>query len=139
MAFKQRNKASAEFSMASLTDIIFLLLIFFMLSSTLVSTNALNLKLPSSSSKAPSPSKSINVSINKTGQFYINTTSVSDVALKTALLAEVEKQKTLADAPENVTVVLNAEENVPVKEIVKVMTICEENKVKMILATQNSE
>ena len=49
MGIKKRNKVNAQFSMSSLTDIIFLLLIFFMLTSSLVAPNALNLKLPGSS------------------------------------------------------------------------------------------
>ena len=73
MGLKKRSKVSAEFNMSSLTDIIFLLLIFFMLTSSLVVPNALNLKLPSSSnSKVVSSSKVSDVAIRKSGSLYWN-------------------------------------------------------------------
>src|SRR5690606_16636535 len=91
-----RNKVSAEFSMSSLTDIIFLLLIFFMLTSTLVSQNALNLKLPSSSSKTVAP-QSMAVSVEKEGRFYFNgkRMSISDVEknMRSAMRASSNKDK----------------------------------------------
>jgi biopolymer transport protein ExbD len=70
MAIQRRNKVSAEFSMSSMTDIVFLLLIFFMITSTLVSPNALKLLLPSSSSKTVAP-QTIAVSIDKDIKYYV--------------------------------------------------------------------
>jgi biopolymer transport protein ExbD len=73
MGLKKRSKVSAEFSMSSLTDIIFLLLIFFMLTSSLVAPNALNLKLPGSSQANTSTSTQLDkVSINPAGRYYLN-------------------------------------------------------------------
>jgi len=73
MGLKKRNKVSAEFSMSSLTDIIFLLLIFFMLTSSLVAPNALNLKLPGSSRANTTASTQMDrVKINTAGRFYLN-------------------------------------------------------------------
>ena len=65
MALKSRNKVSAVFSMSSMTDIVFLLLIFFMLTSTLVTTNALDLVLPNSTAQTVKKQR-VSVSINKT-------------------------------------------------------------------------
>lgn len=85
MGVKKRNKVSAEFNMSSLTDIIFLLLIFFMLTSSLVTPNALNLSLPGSRTDTPpSTSKATTLKIEKNGTYYLNGTKVS--------LSAVEKQ-----------------------------------------------
>jgi len=83
MGVKKRSKVSAEFSMSSLTDIIFLLLIFFMLTSSLVTPNALNLSLPGSSkTKAtPSQSKVTQFRIERNGTYLLNGTKVSLAAI----------------------------------------------------------
>ena len=78
MGIKKRNKVSAEFSMSSLTDIIFLLLIFFMLTSSLVAPNALNLKLPGTSkNRTSTPKKLDDVSISSSGVYYLNGSKIS--------------------------------------------------------------
>ncbi len=79
MGLKKKSKVSAEFSMSSLTDIIFLLLIFFMLTSSLVTPNALNLSLPGSSKSKTTPTKSklTTVKIARNGTYYLNGTKVS--------------------------------------------------------------
>ena len=78
MGLKKRSKVSAEFSMSSLTDIIFLLLIFFMLTSSLVAPNSLNLKLPGSSNAPQSTDSSLDqVRITRNGNYYLNGRRVS--------------------------------------------------------------
>lgn len=74
MSIKKKSKVNAEFNMSSLTDIIFLLLIFFMLTSSLIVPNALNLQLPGSKSSTPSDSKvkPAMVSIKTDGSIYYN-------------------------------------------------------------------
>lgn len=136
MPIKRSNKVSAEFSASSMSDIIFLLLIFFMLTSTVVSTNALNLKLPSSSSQAPAPAEFIAISIKTTGEVYVQSKPTTQEGLEEAIKAEVRR---FADGGKEATVVLNAEEDVPVKDIVKTMAVAEALKLKMILATENRE
>ena len=131
MGLKKRNKVSAEFSMSSLTDIIFLLLIFFMLTSTLVSPNALNLKLPSSSSQTVAPA-TISVSIKKNGQYYHETTPVKLSELKRKVRSDVRK----AADPKKVTVVINTEEDTPIKYVVEVMDMALTMKIGAILATE---
>lgn len=131
MALKKRTKVSAEFSMSSLTDIIFLLLIFFMLTSTLVSQNALNLKLPSSSSKTVAP-PSMAISIEKEGRFYYNGKRMS--------LDDVEKNVRgairAADNKQNLTATIFAEVNTPVQYVVQVMDLANRLKLQAILATE---
>ncbi len=128
MAIKTRNKVSPAFSMSSLTDIIFLLLIFFMLTSTLVSPNALNLLLPSSNSQTQA-TQTVSVSINKHKEYFVGTRRVPLSQIGAVLRKELKGQ---AEA----TVVLNADKSVPIENIVKVMNVANDLGVKMILATK---
>jgi len=127
MNLKTRNKRSVEFSMSSMTDIVFLLLIFFMLTSTLVSPNALKLLLPKSSGKTLA-NQSVSVSIDQDKNFYFGQEQVTLDQLEMRL-SEV------ATTEEEATVVLNAERSVPIEEVVKVMGMANKFKIKMILAT----
>lgn len=127
MNLKTRNKRSVEFSMSSMTDIVFLLLIFFMLTSTLVSPNALKLLLPKSSGKTLA-NQSVSVSIDQDKNFYFGQDQVTLDQLEMRL-SEV------ATTEEEATVVLNAERSVPIEEVVKVMGMANKFKIKMILAT----
>ncbi len=129
MNLRSRNKVSTNFSMSSMTDIVFLLLVFFMLTSTLISPNALKLLLPKSSSKTISK-QTVSVSITKDLDFYINKTKVPFEALETELLQAVQGE-------EEPGVILHAEKTVPIEEVVKVMDIANRHKMKMVLATAN--
>ena len=91
MALKSRNKVSPNFNMSSMTDIVFLLLIFFMLTSTLVSPNALKLLLPNSKAKTLEK-QTISVSINKELDFYINENMVLESNLENELKKIISKQ-----------------------------------------------
>lgn len=77
MGIKKSSKVSAEFNMSSLTDIIFLLLIFFMLTSSLVTPNALNLQLPGKTSGAPTSSTPQVIKIEQNGTYYYNSSKLS--------------------------------------------------------------
>jgi biopolymer transport protein ExbD len=128
MSMRMRNKRSAEFSMSSLTDIIFLLLIFFLLTSTLVQPNAVKLLLPNSTSQTQAR-QNVAVAIDAQNQFYFNNEPVALEQLAPLLLQGVAGQ---ADP----TVVLYADKSVAIEQVVKVMSIASEQKVKMILATE---
>jgi len=94
MGLKKRQKPSAEFNMSSLTDIIFLLLIFFMLTSSVVAPNALNLKMPgSSTSTATADSKTDDVSIDSRGKFYFNGTRVGKLNLESQLRKKARRKR----------------------------------------------
>ena len=131
MSLKSKSKINAEFSMSSLTDIIFLLLIFFMLTSTLVSPNALKLLLPNSSSQTQA-TQSVSVSITKDLAYYINQDQVTLDELRNRLTRQVGNE-------ENATVVLNADKSVPIENVVNVMNIANDMGIKMILATSKKE
>ena len=132
MGFNKRNKVSAEFSMSSLTDIIFLLLIFFMLTSTLVKIQPFD--LPESDSKTVAPTSAV-VTIDQNGQFTLNDKPISVRALERALRPEVRKMENR----ENVTITIVAEKGVPFENVVKVMEVAGRLKVRAIIATQPRE
>lgn len=128
MGLKRQSKISSQFSMSSMTDIIFLLLIFFMLTSTLVHPNALKLVLPQSKNQT-SAKPQTSVSITQDLRYYIETKRVSYDQLEPQLTAK------LGDKPE-MYIALHVDENVPMKEVVKVMNLAKKHKYKLILATR---
>ena len=128
MALKSRNKVSPNFNMSSMTDIVFLLLIFFMLTSTLVSPNALKLLLPNSKSKTLEK-QTISVSINKDLDFYINENLVIESNLENELKQVLSQQQEPA-------IILHADKTVDIEHVVKVMDIAYRNKYKIVLATK---
>jgi biopolymer transport protein ExbD len=137
MAIKSQNKISTEFSMASMSDLVFLLLIFFMLTSTLVSPNAIKLLLPSSSSKTIAK-QTTTVYINDQNLFFVNETPANDANMQ-QLLAQA-----LIGQTEGV-IVLRADQSVPVQYIVTVIDAVNQmndilqTKHKVILATKPKE
>lgn len=126
MNIRGRNKVSAEFNMSSMTDIVFLLLIFFMLTSTMVTTNALDLVLPKAKGKTDS-NKSIAVSITKNLEYFIDKKPILESEVEPQLVALVK-----GDA--NKSIVLRAEEGVPIEKAVAVLDIANRNQIKVVLA-----
>lgn len=133
MALKRRNKIETSFSMASMTDIIFLLLIFFMISSTAIVPNSIKILLPQSKKQA-STSPLTRVTIDQELNYYVafgnqreKKVSFEDI---TPFLQQVQGQE-----PE-MYVALYADETVPYREVVKVLNIANENKFKMVIATR---
>ena len=128
MNLRGRNKVSAEFSMSSMTDIVFLLLVFFLLTSPTITPNALDLILPKASGKSSSVQKA-SVSITKDGAFYVNKERVSEYSIEEELAKILSEQK-------DPTIILRAEEGVPIEDAVYVMDIANKNKWKIILAVR---
>jgi biopolymer transport protein ExbD len=133
MALKKRNKASASFSMSSMTDLVFLLLIFFMITSTVVTPSAIKLLLPQSSSQA-SAKPLTRVYIDSNINFYVaegknkeRQVAFEDIEpfLQSVVLAEPEMY-----------IALYADESVPYREIVKILNIANKNKFKLVIATR---
>ncbi len=127
MKLKARNRVSPNFQMSSLTDIIFLLLIFFLLTSSLVSLNALDLVLPSANS-ATTVKPSMSISVTGDGTFFFNKDKVDFEQLDDLLLKALEDD-------EEQSVVLNAEKSVPIEEVVKVFEMAKELDIQIVLAT----
>ena len=128
------TKADASFSMSSMTDIVFLLLIFFLVTSTLVNPNALKLLLPKSTGQVGAKA-TVSVSIKDWGEdrysFHINGEEMP------IPFSEVEDELVgLLQTEEDPTFSIYSDESVPIKEIVQVMNIAKRNHYKVILATQ---
>ncbi|MEY8021618.1 ExbD/TolR family protein [Muriicola sp. SD30] len=126
MKLKGRNKISPEFSMSSMTDIVFLLLIFFMLTAN--SPNALDLLLPKAKGKSTN-TQNVSVSINKNLEYFVDKQQINGAYI------EIELKKAL-EGKENPTIILRAEESVAIKEAVNVMDIANKNNYKVILAVR---
>lgn len=134
MAIKRTTKADAAISMSSMTDIVFLLLLFFLVTSTLVNPNALKLLLPKSTGQVAAKA-TVSVSIkhyqkNNTFSYHINGNTVP-VRFGEIEGAVVELLKDEDDP----TFSIYADETVPVKEVVALMNIAKRNKYKVIMAT----
>ena len=127
MALRSRNKIEVSYSTAGMTDIIFLLLLFFMLTSTLVAPNAIKLLLPQSNSQTPSRPITT-VSISKDITFYLEKVPVNIAQLEPMLRQKIGKM------PDPV-IAIHADRSVPIEFIVEVMNIAKRNNYKVILAT----
>jgi|TARA_B100001989_G_scaffold67015_1_gene45406 biopolymer transport protein ExbD len=130
MALRSRNKVTPNFNMSSMTDIVFLLLIFFMLTSTLVSPNALKLLLPNSKSKTLEK-QTISISIDKNINFYIDENQVDINELETRLINILSSELEPA-------IILHSDKSVEIEHVVKVMDIAYRNNYKIVLATDPS-
>ena len=128
MALRSKNKVSAAFSMSSMTDIVFLLLIFFMLTSTLVTTNALDLVLPNSTAQTVKKQR-VSVSINENFEYFIDKEAVELRYIEAQLIDKLVGQ-------DEQVVVLRVDKSVPIEYAVEVMDIAYRNKFKIVLATQ---
>ncbi len=127
MALRSRNKVSAAFSMSGMTDIVFLLLIFFMITSTLIHPTALKLLLPKSSQQT-SAKPLTTVSITHDLQFYVEDQPVDLNDLERVL------QDLIGNNPE-VYISIHADKSVDIEYVVKVLNIASNNNYKVILAT----
>ena len=116
MAIQTRNKRKADFSMASMSDLVFLLLIFFMLTSTLVAPNAIKLLLPQSNSRTIETPPKVIISINKQYEYFLQGIQVDEVSLENGLLYQLEGH-------ESVSIRLESDKNVPVQYVVNVIDI----------------
>ena len=133
MAFKRTTKVLSDTAMSSMTDLVFLLLIFFLITSTLINPNALKLLLPKSTGQV-SAKATVSVSIkdwgNDTYTFHLNgdETPTEFAALEDGLVG-------LLQSDDDPTFSIYTDESVPVKEVVAVMNIAKRNHYKVILAT----
>ena len=132
MALKRRNRVNAEFNMSSMTDIVFLLLIFFMVTSTLVAPNALKLLLPQSNNQTAAKATTT-ISITRDLKYYIN----DNGTLKRVSFREIEPflQNRFGTGNNDIYISLHADKTVPWNEVIKIMNIARRNKYKIIAAT----
>jgi len=130
MAIKKKSKISAEFNMSSLTDIIFLLLIFFMLTSSIIAPNALNLKLPGTSQKKSTSQEEYDeVFIARTGSFELNGNLKSLPEIEAYLLEKA------GEKPADFNFVIQPEKETPIEFVVSIMDMALRLKINGVLAT----
>lgn len=131
MAIKHGSKVDKSFSASSMTDLMFLLLLFLLIATTLISPNALKLMLPKSSNQLKDKAITT-VSIQQNGpsyRYYVEMEEVGSVeGVERALKARLGGQQ-------DPTVSLHCDKTVAVDEVVKVMNIAKDNNYKLILAT----
>ena len=133
---KRRTKTIGDFSMSSMTDIIFLLLIFFILTSTIVVPNAIKVNLPQGKERAHTqPMARITIKADLTYYAQWDREKVREIAVTdiAAFLAECSEKDS------EMFVALYADETVPYREVVKVLDIANENKYRMVLATRRPD
>lgn len=131
MGLKRRQRVEPEFSLAAMIDVIFLLLMFFMLTSNFVTPNALNLQLPSSTSKSMA-SPALSVSVKADGTFYIDRGQVDKMKLEAALRSRLRAEN---KDPNQLTITVAADKAATVDDVVFILDIANRLKVKTILAT----
>ena len=133
MALKRKTKINAIFSLISMTDIIFLLLIFFMVTSTIVVPSAIKITLPQAERQAAAKPQS-RIKIDKDLNFYVAYENQQEQPVSFDEITPF-LQKRFNEDPE-MFVALYADESVPYREIVRVLNIANTNKFKMVLATR---
>ena len=131
MGMKKRNKVSAEFSMSSLTDIIFLLLIFFMLTSSLITPNALNLKLPGKWSGKPSTKEPTSVVITRSGKYYMDGKTLSSSKVESRLRSKFGSSGNGKGA-----ITIQPDQGSPVESVVTIMDIAMRLQIDAVLASE---
>ncbi len=130
MKLKGRNQIKPEFNMSSMTDVVFLLLIFFMIASTLAKQlNIIEVKLPQGEGKNENRN-TVAVTITDRGRFYINEDRVYKNNLESRLIFSIRNRNTPS-------IVLRAEQKVSIQEVVYVMNIANKNGIKVVLAVDN--
>ena len=128
MELKRRNRISAEFSMASMTDIIFLLLIFFMITSSAISQSAIDVKLPKADATVSTAQDPTTVTITEAGKYFINDKEILKENLENYLVTTLKTET-------NPTFTIRADGNTKHKDVVFVMEIAEKNKYNLAIAT----
>ena len=127
MNLRGRNKITPEFNMSSMTDVVFLLLIFFMIASTLAKQlDTIEVKLPQAKGKTENR-QSVAVTINENNRFFIDGKRTAKTAIQAELMATLSVQ-------DEKVIVLRAQKSVSIDEVVYVMNIANQNAIKVVLA-----
>lgn len=132
MALKRRNRVEATFAMSSMTDLVFLLLLFFVMASTMSSPNDIKIKLPQSTTSTP-PTKPIvaDVAIYADGTYILDGDSL-DIDGLNVRLAQIYQQDT------TMYVRVRADENAQHGNVVRVLDIANQHKMNIVIATEKS-
>jgi biopolymer transport protein ExbD len=128
----RRNKRHLELHNGALNDILFILLLFFLIVSTLANPNVIKLTLPKAKSNTKAK-QTVVISINDKREFFVGTNKVPFESLKQMLIPAIGRETV------DPTIVINAEKTVPVEDIVRVMEVAREIGAKVVLATANPQ
>ena len=129
MNLRKRKKINAEVATASMNDIMFFLMLFFLIMSTLLNPNVIKLTLPSSNHNVELRKKEVTISITKDMQYFVNNVPVTFPMLEPLLTTELAKSK-------DFTVILRCDSGLTIQDLVTVLEIGNKLKVKMVLATK---
>jgi len=130
MNLRAKNKFRVEVSTSSLSDIMFFLMLFFLIASTMVNPSVIKLTLPKSQNNQVVKKTEISVSVTKDLKYYVNNKEVDFPGLEKELTLEVQKLK-------EPTIVLRCDKSIPFQDVVDVLQIGYKLKIKMILATKS--
>ena len=130
MKLRGRNEIKPEFNMSSMTDVVFLLLIFFMIASTLAKQlNTIDVKLPQADGKTENRN-TVAITITNSNQFYLDSDKILKQRLETLLIKTLSSFKTPS-------IVLRTEKKVAIDQVVYVMNIANKNGIKVVLAVDS--
>ena len=129
MNLRRKKKITAEVATASMNDIMFFLMLFFLIMSTLLNPNVVKLTLPSSKHNQALRQKEVTISVTKEMQYFVNNVPVTFAMLEPLLTTELAKSKDL-------TVILRCDSGLTIQDLVTVLEIGNKLKVKMVLATK---
>lgn len=134
MALKRRNKVEATFAMSSMTDLIFLLLLFFVMASTMSSPNDIKINLPQARAKTTTRQVVAKVSIDNLGNYFVAIGNAKPAAINPddleAYLSNIRQQDS------TMYIALHADEDIAYKEVVRVLDIANEHKMRLVVATK---
>ena len=137
MGLKRRNKVEATFAMSSMTDLIFLLLLFFVMASTMSSPNDIKINLPQAKAQTNTKQVVAKVSIDELGNYFVALGKEKPIAIDAEdlepYLASVQQQDSTA------YIALHADEDIAYKEVVRVLDIANQHKMKLVVATRNKK
>ncbi|MDD3196176.1 MAG: biopolymer transporter ExbD [Paludibacter sp.] len=136
MALKKRSKVEAGFSMSSMTDIIFLLLLFFIMASTMSSPNDIKLNLPQSNATTSTKSVVAKVSIDDTGKFFVAKGTARPEQIAPEMLESYILDLVAQDS--TTYIALHADQEIAYKEVVRVLDIANQHQLKLVIATRAS-
>ncbi|NIG57373.1 biopolymer transporter ExbD [Chitinophaga sp. Cy-1792] len=132
MNLRSRNRKHVEMDKSALNDILFILLLFFLIVSTLANPNVIKLALPKATSNTKSK-QTVVVSINSNHEFFVGTNKIPFESLRQTLVPALSHETI------DPTVVINAEKTVPIEDVVSVMEIARSIGAKVVLATAHKE
>jgi len=131
MNLKGKNQINKDFNFSSITDIVFLLLIFFMIASSLAkSHDTIEVKLPNAKGKTENKN-SISVTIDRNTNFFLNGVLVQKSQIEKEILGILTK--------ENRSIILKSEKTVPIQDVIYVMNIANKNSINIVLAVDARE